>query len=695
MQLAGELSKISLPSLIQLVRNGGLTGEITISQGANTATIFVEKGRIVHVESDVGTGKDAFLELFLWLAGTFSFIEQKLGDIPRTFPTDEPMDRLLREGVAYLEQKKYLDQLRINGQTILKPTPVARGTRALPLLDRLDGRKTLAQALSDANLSRREYIRAVHKLLSDGLAVVVEPISQGDQVDLPGWVVARLKQDNPELSQAIVDMVVWVDRVKCWLYQTDADMARIIEDLGANLEEPAVADVATEEQELVSASRASAEPARQPPISKMLVEAAAGLEAGEPAVAEPSARTPGPVRSGSPAPAGRPAELPKPPAPARSERVRPGSLPSRATQAQAASAASVGSEPPVAGEIPVSANQAADVAAASGGAATRPGSLPRKAARPAGPAAPAAEAAASQPAAVSEELSPAPAPQSAPARASIELFDDSTEVAAQAAPEELQAGQVTPTTLPAPSPMPAQGATGAVLPGRPYATTSEQGWITPGRPQVSQAAGEMPAPETPAASPPAAFTPAEVVVQEAEWPGASQAPRAARPSSAEGWVTPGRPAAATASGGAAEAAATASAASQVPAAPRPGRTYPHLQAGRGGKSSLPGAVDESKLTADKTGSSEPPAAQEPPAPPEQPVPSEEQPANAGTPAQAEQEAPVEPAQTDNVPLPSPQATPFESRLAKKIDWSRSALLRKTPTNKPNIPPSTPPPSIEF
>jgi hypothetical protein len=232
MQLAGELSKISLPSLVQLVRNGGLTGEIALSQGAKVATILVEKGKVVHVESDAGSGREAFLELFLWLTGTFSFIERNIDGMPRNFPADEPIDRILREGVLYLEQKKYLDQLRITGQTVLKPTISARSAHDIPLLDRIDGEKTLAQALSDANMSRRAYIHAVHKLLSDGLAVVAEPegIQEGDKVDLPGWVVSRLKQDNMELSQAIVDMVIWVDRVKCWMYQADADLDRLIDD---------------------------------------------------------------------------------------------------------------------------------------------------------------------------------------------------------------------------------------------------------------------------------------------------------------------------------------------------------------------------------------------------------------------------------------------------------------------------------
>lgn len=237
MQLAGELSKISLPSLIQLVRNGGLTGEISLAQGTNNATIFVEQGRIIHVESDVGSGKEGFLELFLWLNGTFSFVESKLPDIQRTFSPDESIEKLLREGIAYLEEKKYLDQLRINGQTILKPTALAKSIKDIPLLERLDGRKTLAQALADANLSRRAYVKAVFQILSEGLVVVSEPVVQGDHVDLPGWVVSRLKQDNPNLSQAIVDMVIWVDRIKCWMYQADADLERVINDLGAGVDD--------------------------------------------------------------------------------------------------------------------------------------------------------------------------------------------------------------------------------------------------------------------------------------------------------------------------------------------------------------------------------------------------------------------------------------------------------------------------
>jgi len=229
MQLAGELAKISLPSLIQLIRNGELTGKVCLTQGANTAFIFVEKGRLIHVENDAEQGKSALLDLFLWVNGTFSFVEADVAAVPRSFSPDEPVEKIVREGVAYLEKKKHLDQLRITSRTVL--TPHGNQNVQDPLYERLDGVTSIGDIAAALNMSRLEYINSVHHLLAQQLVVVVEPPAREDQVDLPAWVVSRLKQDNPDLTQSIVQMVIWVDRVKCWMYQADADMEKIIAEL--------------------------------------------------------------------------------------------------------------------------------------------------------------------------------------------------------------------------------------------------------------------------------------------------------------------------------------------------------------------------------------------------------------------------------------------------------------------------------
>jgi hypothetical protein len=251
MQLNGELSKVSLPNLVQLVKNGELTGKITLMQGARSASLFVEQGDVVHVDIDGFSGREAFFELFLWMTGSFSFIEGELGSAPRTLNPSEPedsLDRLLREGLSYLEQKKYLEQLRITGDTVLSMTDRireltvqaksnARLAAALkmisPITQRIDGETSLGVALKELQLSRRAYAQSLAIILAEGLAVVVEkPITEkGESIDLPAWVIARLKQDDADLTQSIIDMVIWVDRVKCWMYQADVDFARILENL--------------------------------------------------------------------------------------------------------------------------------------------------------------------------------------------------------------------------------------------------------------------------------------------------------------------------------------------------------------------------------------------------------------------------------------------------------------------------------
>jgi hypothetical protein len=53
-------------------------------------------------------------------------------------------------------------------------------------------------------------------------------VAKGAEINLPDWVLARLRQDNSNISQAITDMVIWADRLKCWIYQADADMESVL-----------------------------------------------------------------------------------------------------------------------------------------------------------------------------------------------------------------------------------------------------------------------------------------------------------------------------------------------------------------------------------------------------------------------------------------------------------------------------------
>lgn len=243
MQLSGELSKVSLSNLLQLVRNGEMTGKIALLQGAKTATIYVERGEVIHAEQDMMRGREALLELFLWSTGTFSFFEEEMSQAPRSLSPlqrqEDTLEKIIREGAAYVEQRKYFDQNQISGQTVLALTDVGRDPAARqksglePVLALIDGRINLSEALAESGLGRRTFLQSIYRALVGGLVCVAAelPAQSGDHIVLPPWVVARLKQDNPDISQSIVDMVIWVDRVKCWMYQVDSDFTRILQQM--------------------------------------------------------------------------------------------------------------------------------------------------------------------------------------------------------------------------------------------------------------------------------------------------------------------------------------------------------------------------------------------------------------------------------------------------------------------------------
>jgi len=215
MQLSGELSKVNFANLLQLVRSGGLSGRITLLQGARQALIFIDEGYPVHVEVEGISGKDALFELFLWQSGTFAFSEGAIGGVPRTIDfgaRDESFEKTLREGLLYAEDKNYLNELGISPRSVLRVAQAYQAERepgTNPGLDKLDGVRTLADALASLGLSRREFVHTVAYWLSSGFVEAAPPAaSKGNHVELPDWVVARLKQDNDDISRSIVDMVI-------------------------------------------------------------------------------------------------------------------------------------------------------------------------------------------------------------------------------------------------------------------------------------------------------------------------------------------------------------------------------------------------------------------------------------------------------------------------------------------------------
>ena len=72
--LRGDLNQLSLPNVIQLLKSGGQSGKLDLTDGSNTGEIFLQSGDIVHAVAGVMVGEDAFYSLLSWLQGDFNFV---------------------------------------------------------------------------------------------------------------------------------------------------------------------------------------------------------------------------------------------------------------------------------------------------------------------------------------------------------------------------------------------------------------------------------------------------------------------------------------------------------------------------------------------------------------------------------------------------------------------------------------------
>ncbi len=244
MQLSGELTKVSVPNLLQLVRTGALTGIISFNKDMKSGSVLVENGFPCHAEAEGLQGLEALLELFLWNSGTFAFNEEDLNFIAMC--NDHELSKctleyILKEGLQYVENKNFLDELGVTLNSVLKPVEKTKSLHP-PEISLLNGKKTLKEALSPLNLSKSMFVGTVANWLIDGLAELVllgssetadsknnQSQSSPEPIRLPSWVVARLRQENRSISQAIINMVVWTDRAKIWLYQLEGDFGKLRE----------------------------------------------------------------------------------------------------------------------------------------------------------------------------------------------------------------------------------------------------------------------------------------------------------------------------------------------------------------------------------------------------------------------------------------------------------------------------------
>lgn len=151
---------------------GAQSGRLRLTSGLDVGDVYVQRGDIVHAESDGTFGDSAFMRLLSWPNGTFTF-EPGLAAIERSI--DKPLDQLVAEGVRAASEREAIRRV------IPSTDAIPRLVRELPqpsitvtaedwrIMARMDGRTTIASLAMDLALDEPELVRHLVRLKRAGL----------------------------------------------------------------------------------------------------------------------------------------------------------------------------------------------------------------------------------------------------------------------------------------------------------------------------------------------------------------------------------------------------------------------------------------------------------------------------------------------------------------------------------------------
>jgi HD-GYP domain-containing protein (c-di-GMP phosphodiesterase class II) len=78
--ISGTLDDFTISDIIQILNLGLKTAKVEIANGTSAGTIFLAHGKVVHASTDEHSGKEAFIDMTQWKAGTFQILHGLVTD---------------------------------------------------------------------------------------------------------------------------------------------------------------------------------------------------------------------------------------------------------------------------------------------------------------------------------------------------------------------------------------------------------------------------------------------------------------------------------------------------------------------------------------------------------------------------------------------------------------------------------------
>ncbi len=114
--LEGDLTNLQMPTLLQSINMGKMTGRLDLQSGGELAVIYFKEGMPLHCQLRNSEGETALVEAIGWDEGEFRFFMES----PYHRETiKKRLDLLLMEGAALIDQSKFLKEIGVNLESYL------------------------------------------------------------------------------------------------------------------------------------------------------------------------------------------------------------------------------------------------------------------------------------------------------------------------------------------------------------------------------------------------------------------------------------------------------------------------------------------------------------------------------------------------------------------------------------------------
>lgn len=214
-EISGELENTRCPEIIKILSLGKRTGRLSLSNGADNASIFFQEGKIIHAQCGPLEGEKAVMETAVWTSGEYSFL---VDDTPDMITIDSSIEDILTESANRIRQMDRITSVIPSSAAVyaldpdIKDKEITIKSIQWRILVHVDGRKSIAEIAQTIGLGMSDSMKVFYTLIRLGLlkdAETSESTETREVIELPetGFIQA-VKKDLTRAMGPIAPFII-------------------------------------------------------------------------------------------------------------------------------------------------------------------------------------------------------------------------------------------------------------------------------------------------------------------------------------------------------------------------------------------------------------------------------------------------------------------------------------------------------